>query len=77
MTDKKLSLQEEELLSEEVRAFSCLYDKTRKAYKERDVVRNAWNSVADKLDFLETDKTSFIKYSQTMSFKMHVTYYFE
>ena len=50
MVDKKcLSLQEEELLSEEVRFFPYLYDKTQKSYKEKDVVRNAWNSVAETL----------------------------
>ena len=58
MADKKyLSLQEEELFSEEVRElfseeiqfFSCLYDKTQKSYKEKDVVRNVCNSIAGML----------------------------
>ena len=50
MADKKyLSLQEEELFSEEVRFFSCLYDKTQKSYKEKDVVRNVCNSIAGML----------------------------
>ena len=57
MADKKcLSLQEEELLSEEVQFFPCLYDRTQKSYKEKDVVRNAWNSVAEKLEFIENGK---------------------
>ena len=44
MADKKiLSLQEDELLSEEVRSFPCVYDKSQKEYKEKDVVPNAWS----------------------------------
>ena len=57
MADKKiLSLQEDELLSEEVRSFPCVYDKSQKGYKEKDVVRNAWSKVAEKLDFIEDGK---------------------
>ena len=47
------SLQDEELLAEEVKLFPVLYDKTEKGYKEKDVVTNAWVIVAEKLDFIE------------------------
>ena len=51
-----LSLQEEEILSEKVKQFPVLYDKTVKGYKEKDVVKNAWNKVAESLDFVENSK---------------------
>ena len=51
-----LCLADEERLAETVKAFPCLYDKTKKDYKEKDVVTNAWNSVANQLDFIEDDK---------------------
>lgn len=47
-----LCLAEEERLAEVVKSFPCLYDKTKKGYKEKDAVSNAWNSVADNLDFI-------------------------
>ena len=42
-----LCLADEERLAETVKAFPCLHDKTKKGYKEKDVVTNAWNSVAN------------------------------
>ena len=48
-----LCLAEEERLAEVVKVFPCLYDKTTKGYKEKDVVANAWNSVAEQLNFIE------------------------
>ena len=36
-----------------VEIFSCLYDKTTKDYKEKDVVQNAWNAMAESFDFVE------------------------
>ena len=51
-----LSLQEEEILSEKVKQFPVLYDKTVKGYKKKDVVKNAWNKVAESLDFVENSK---------------------
>ena len=50
---KGLSLVEEEKLSETVRNFPVLYDKSKKGYKERDAVKNAWTEVARSLDFIE------------------------
>lgn len=46
-----LSIQENELLSETVRKYACLYDKSRKEYKDKIVVTNAWKEVADQLEF--------------------------
>ena len=46
-----LSIQENELLSETVRKNTCLYDKSRKEYKDKIVVTNAWKEVADQLEF--------------------------
>ena len=51
-----LYLADEERLAETVKAFPCLYDKTKKGYKEKDVVTNARNSVANQLDFFEDGK---------------------
>ena len=51
-----LCLADEERLAETVKAFPGLYDKTKKGYKEKDVVTNAWNSVANQLDFIEDGK---------------------
>ena len=50
---KVLSLVDEEKLSETVRNFPVLYDKSKKGYKERDAVQNAWTEVARSLDFIE------------------------
>ena len=51
-----LCLADQERLAETVKAFPCLYDKTKKGYQEKDVVTNAWNSVANQLDFIEDGK---------------------
>ena len=48
-----LSIKEEEQLSEKVKEFPVLYDKTAKGYREKDAVNNAWRSVAETLDFAE------------------------
>ena len=42
-----LSVQENEKLAEVVRKYPCLYDKSRKEYKDKTVVENAWKEVAD------------------------------
>ena len=51
-----LSLQQEAQLADEVRLLPCLYDKTEKGYKEADVVADAWDRIAEKLDFIEDGK---------------------
>ena len=48
------SVSEEERLSEVVRNYPILYDKTQKGYKERDAVENAWNEVSTLLDFVQS-----------------------
>ena len=40
-----LSLNEEEILAERVKLFPVLYDKSYEGYKEKDVVKNAWEKV--------------------------------
>ena len=40
----------DEKLSELVRRFPCLYDKTKKDYKDKNVVANAWETVANELE---------------------------
>ena len=42
-----LSLQENEEFVETVRTFPCLYDKSKKEYKDKNVVQNAWKEVVD------------------------------
>ena len=46
-----LSIEENELLSETIRRYPCLYDKSKKEYKDKNVVANAWREVADQLEF--------------------------
>ena len=50
MADKRraaLSFQENEELAETVWTFSCLYDKRKKDYKDKNAVQNPWKEVAD------------------------------
>ena len=60
MAEKKrstsLTLEENERLSEAVRQFPCLYDKSKKEYKDKNVVENAWKDVAKSLEFLPDGK---------------------
>ena len=48
-----LCLQEEEILAEKVQGFPVFYDKRVKGFKEKDAVQNAWEKVAESLDFAE------------------------
>ena len=48
-----IDLQEEERLSEEVKLYSCLYDKADKGHKEKDRVINAWKAIEGALGFEE------------------------
>ena len=48
-----LALSDEERLSEKVKMYPCLYDKTTKGYKEIGVLQNSWNAVAELLEFFE------------------------
>ena len=55
-------LNEDELLTETVRRFPALYDKTKKDYKDRNITKNAWNEVANLLDFVERFPVSLFLY---------------
>ena len=48
-------MQEYEELAEAVREYPCLYDKTKKEYKNKILTENVWEEVADKLIFIEND----------------------
>ena len=50
---KGLSLFEEKKSSETVRNFPVLYDRSKKGFKERGAVKNAWTEAARSLDFIE------------------------
>ena len=56
-----LCLQEEEMLPEKVEGFPILYDKRVKVFKEKDSVQNAWEKVAESLQFAEN--SNFIRES--------------
>ena len=42
MEKVSLDISREEELSETVRSFPVLYDKSHKGFKEKDAVKNAW-----------------------------------
>ena len=48
-----LTVQENEELVEVIRKYPCLYDKSKKEYKDKYVTKNAWIEVADQLDFIQ------------------------
>ena len=57
MADKKiLSLEEKEQLAEAVRTYPCLYDKSKKEYKSKNLCENAWGTAIKKLEFIEIGK---------------------
>ena len=43
--------QKVQILAEKVQGFPVLYDKRLKSFKEKDAVQNAWEKVAESLDF--------------------------
>ena len=48
-----LCLHKQEMLAEKVQSFPVLYDKRVTGFKEKDAVQNAWEKVAESLDFEE------------------------
>ena len=48
-------MQEYEEFAEAVREYPCLYDKTKKEYRNKILTENVWEEVADKLIFIEND----------------------
>ena len=59
-----LSLQEKEDLAEAVavREHPCLYDNTKKEYKDKIVTKNVWKQVADQLIFIENGKLKKLRH---------------
>ena len=67
---KGLSLFEEKKLSENFRNFPVLYDRSKKGFKERGAVENAWTKVGRSLDFIDNwdDAKIYSKISKCLSF---------
>ena len=61
-----LCLQEEEMLPEKVEGFPVLYDKRVKVFKEKDSAQNAWEKVAESLQFAEN--SNFIRESSNWEY---------
>ena len=59
-TNKTLSLEQQEILSENVRYFAALYDKSSKDYKDKNIVSNCWKSIAVAVDFIANSKKNSI-----------------
>ena len=53
-----LTLGKDKLLAMAVQKYPGIYDKSHKSQKEKYVVQNAWEAVADELDFVEDGNTS-------------------
>lgn len=49
----KISIKDEEKLAEEVRGFKVIYMKDHDDHKDRNIVLNAWRSIAKTLGFNE------------------------
>ena len=54
-----LTLGNDELLAVAVQKYPCLYDKSHRSHKEKNVVQNAWEAVAEGLGFVEDRKNFF------------------
>ena len=54
MTNISPEIFTEEELSETVRGFPVLCDKSRKWFKEKDAMKNAWYGVVTALEFIQT-----------------------
>ena len=52
MEKVSLGISREEELSETVRSFLVLYDKSYKGFKEKDAVKNSWDGVVTVLTLL-------------------------
>ena len=52
-----LTVQENEELAEVIRKYPCLYDKSKKEYKDKNVMENTWKEVADQLDFIQNGES--------------------
>ena len=54
------------MLPEKVEGFPVLYNKTVKVFKEKDSVQNAWEKVAESLQFAEN--SNFIRESSNWEY---------
>ena len=52
-----LTVQENEELAEVIRRYPCLYDKSRKEYKDKNVAENACKEVVNQLEFIESGES--------------------
>ena len=52
-----LTVQENEELAEVIRKYPCLFDKSKKECKDKNVTENAWKEVADQLDFIQNGES--------------------
>lgn len=54
---KRLTIEQEEVLAFNVKNYPCLFDKKDKGYKEKDCVANAWKEVSNSIEFSENGKS--------------------
>ena len=59
-------ISREEELSETVRSFPVLYEKSYKGNKEKDAMKNAWDAVATALEFIPT--SNYFYFNPSISF---------
>ena len=52
-----LTVRENEELAEVIQKYPCLYDKSKKEYKDKNFTENAWKEVADQLDFIQNGES--------------------
>ena len=51
----RATLEEDEILAEEVKKYPCLYDKRIKDYKDKIVNTNSWTKVAESINLLNAE----------------------
>ena len=72
MEKVSLDISREEELSATVRSFQFSHDKSRKRFKEKDALKNAWDGFATALEFIQTGNyfyfNSFISFFETVLF---------
>ena len=60
MAECKLGLIQKESLCEIIHNYPVIFDKSCKAQKERDAITNAWEEIANSLEFI-SDVTYYSK----------------
>ena len=61
MDEVSLDISREEELQETDRSSPGSQNKSHKGFKEKDVVKNAWDAVATKLEFIQTGNYFYFK----------------